>query len=93
MDIQGNTVTITDENQFTEEIFIEKGRQGTVTITGTFSATLTLQCRLINTTSWIDIDTITEGPRYYFEAGEDYWRIGCKTDDYTSGSATVRIQG
>ena len=93
MDIQGNQVIASEENVFTEEIFIEKGKQGTVTITGTFDATLTLQCRLVNTTDWIDVDTVTEGPRYYFEGGNDYWRFGCKTGDFTSGDAEIRIQG
>lgn len=93
MDIQGNIASIGAQNTFTNEIFIPKGEQGTVTITGTFDLTLTLQCRLINSSTWIDVDSVTAGPRYYFEGGNDYWRIGCKTGEYSSGTAEVRIQG
>ena len=56
--------------------------------------TLTLQYRLQDEVdTWNDADSETVNGRYYFEGGGDYWRVGCKTGDYTVGNRTVRIQG
>lgn len=87
----GNFRTITAEDQFTEGIFIKN--RGWVSITGAGTMTLTLQYRLQDETTWNDADDETINGRYYFEAGGDYWRIGCKTGDYGVGNRIVRIQG
>ncbi len=90
-EVIGNSVIITAQNQFSEGLFVEF--RGFVTLTGTWVATITLQLKLQGTSIWIDIDSVTSNGRYYFEAGRDMWRIGCKTGGYTSGTCTAKIQG
>ena len=89
----GEDVSVTAENQFSDPLYVRPQELGTVTITGTFVGTITLQFRLGNTSDWVDRDSKTSGGRWYFQGGGDEWRIGCKTGDYTSGTAVCRIQG
>lgn len=92
-DTQGNTKSIGSQNTFTDPLRIGEGKQGTLTITGTFSATVTLQVRLLGGTTWTDIDTVTTTGRWQWPGGNDDWRAGVKTGDYSSGTAVVNIQG
>lgn len=89
----GSSIPITAENQFCQPIHVDQGKRGTLTLSGTFSATVTLQCRLNGTSAWIDVDTKTDAERYYFEGGNDDWRAGVKTGDFTSGTVELNLKG
>lgn len=89
----GNSASITAQNQWTDEVFIDKDRDGYVSASGTWVATLTLQYRLINSSTWIDRDTTTSNGLWWFQGSGKYWRFGCDTGDFTSGTATVNISG
>ena len=82
------------EGDFSDPV-AHSGSEGdiAVSITGTFVATLTLQRSLDGGVTWGDDDItysvpyevsipVTEGAQY---------RIGIKTGDYTSGTASVRL--
>ena len=63
---------------------------------GTFEGTITLQVRSsAEAEEWIDVATLTEAmakPGLEFNAGKNReWRIGFKSGEYTSGTATVDI--
>lgn len=92
--------TLTGEDQFTDYIRVTGTttaftRNFTVTISGTFSGTLTLQRAFGTPSAWIDVktytgattDTLTDP----YENEIVYYRVGFKTGDYTSGSADAEI--
>jgi hypothetical protein len=64
-----------------------------LSISGTFSATVTVQ-RSEDGTTWRDVDTWTAPSE---EVGYDpilnYYRVGVATGDYTSGTAVASING
>lgn len=83
------TADIAAQNTFTAA----KQLQGNfnVSISGTFAATVAVQ-RSVDGSTWGDVNTYTapiEASGYEPEAM--YYRIGVKTGDYTSGTATVRL--
>lgn len=64
-----------------------------VSISGTWSGTVTLQRSFDSGSTWVDVETFTandEGYLYDKERGILY-RIGIKTGEYTSGTAVVRL--
>jgi hypothetical protein len=63
---------------------------------GTFDGTITLQARSsAEAEGWIDIATLTgptDKPGLEFNAAKNrQWRIGFKSGEYTSGTATVDV--
>lgn len=64
-----------------------------LSISGTFDATVTVQRSQDNST-WFDVDTFTAVTE---EVGNEavlyYYRAGIKTGEYTSGTATVALYG
>ena len=96
----GQTVqdAFTADNDFTGSIRvigIEEARRFSVVITGTFTATLTLQRSFDDGATWEDVTTYTTATSTTYKDGLDnqivYYRIGVKTGDYTSGTATARL--
>lgn len=68
----------------------------TVHIAGTFVATLHLQRSWNEGATWYDVksyDAPTDPDENGFEPGGALYRIGCKTGNFTSGTATILIQG
>ena len=91
---QGNTVTVTAQNQFTEEIFIGNGKKLIVDLSGSGTMTLTVQRRLPGGTTWVDQDTLgTTNGLYQLNGVGKYWRAGCKTGDFSSGTRTLNVSG
>lgn len=81
--------SIAAENTFTTAVQLEG--YFNVSISGTFSATVTVQ-RSINNSTWVDVDSWTApSEEYGFEPELMWYRIGVKTGGYTSGTAVVRI--
>jgi hypothetical protein len=64
-----------------------------VSITGTFVATLTLQRSLDGGVTWGDDEITYSAPREVSIPSTNgaLYRIGIKTGDYTSGTASVRL--
>jgi len=72
-------------------------RDVTLTITGTWTATVTLQRSIGDEDNWVDVTTYTSNQAgITYNDGLDnqiaYYRLGIKTGNYTSGSATVALE-
>lgn len=100
MTSKGQTVeqALTGANQFGSEIRVTgvgQARRFAVTISGTFSATLTLQRSVTEPGDWQDVQTYTAPTTTTFLDNLDnqiiYYRIGIKTGDYTSGTADTTL--
>lgn len=82
---------LTAENTFTDALQIDVGERYTISVSGTFVATVTLQ-RRFDGVNWRNAETFNvfaEEDRSAAE-GQDI-RLGIETDDYTSGTATCRL--
>lgn len=83
------TKTISAQNTFTDPVQLIG--HFNVSISGTFSATVTAQ-RSKDATNWVDVDTWTAPSEDVGIEPEIMWyRLGVKTGDYTSGSVVIRI--
>lgn len=83
--------TISGQNTFTESIKPNGGLD--IEISGTFSATVTLQRSWDDFSNVSDVDNFTEADEKYMEDPDTNvkYRIGIKTGEYTSGNATVKL--
>lgn len=88
--------TFSSANDFSNSIRVTgvgDSRKFTIQITGTFSATLTLQRSIETTGNWEDVTTYTIPTTTTYSDGLDnqivFYRIGIKTGNYTSGSASI----
>ena len=85
------TKELTGANQFSDSIRIVGAFS--LSISGTFDATVTLQ-RSQDDPNWFDVDTFTAATE---EVGNEavlyYYRVGIKTGEYTSGTATASLYG
>jgi hypothetical protein len=85
------SASITAENQFTDSIKLSGPFD--LSISGTFSATVTVQ-RSYDNSSWKDVDTFTVPTEQYGYQPEIAWyRAGVKTGGFTSGTAVVSVAG
>ena len=70
-------------------------RSFSITITGTWTATVTLQRSVGEVGSWVDVTTYSGNTSTTYEDGLDnqiiYYRIGIDTGDYTSGTAVLAL--
>ncbi len=85
------TVDLSAENTFSDGLYTEGAFN--LSISGTFSATITVQRSFDRGSTWRDVDTFT-APIETFGSDPDpvvVYRAGVKTGDYSSGTATVRI--
>jgi hypothetical protein len=96
----GQTVTasFSADNSFTSHIRVagvEGQRQFAIQISGTFSATLTLQQSIGEPGNWTDVTTYTGATSTTNTDGLDnqiiYYRIGVKTGGYVSGTADASL--
>jgi len=104
MGVAFNTESISAQNTFSTPLAIKTG--GLLTLTGTFSATVSLQRLLDGTTiaspTWVDV-TNNEGTVVTFALTGTYtieplsvpgiFRWGVKTGAYTSGTVTGTLAG
>jgi len=91
--VESATKDITAQNQFTDSIRVHAVGIVIIEDTGSISATFTLQIKPDDGSNWVDTgDTFTAEGAWSFDsvAGVQY-RIGVKTGDFTSGTATVYI--
>ena len=96
----GQTVTanISAENTFTNTIEVTNvgtSRSFTISLTGTWVATVTLQRSFDDGASWIDVTTYTTNQSITYSDGLDnqivLYRIGVKTGAYTSGTVAATL--
>ncbi len=83
--------SISSANSFSQAIYVTG--YFNVSVSGTFSGTVTLQRSYNNGTTWLNVTTYTtptEDQGYEVEGGVCY-QIGIATGNYTSGTAVVRI--
>lgn len=80
---------ITAQNIFTDAVQLSGWFN--VSISGTFSATVTIQ-RSFDNSTWRDVDSWTAPTEEVGMEPEVCWyRIGVKTGNFTSGTASVRL--
>lgn len=94
---QNVTASVTAQNTFTDSIFVTgvgTSRVFAVSISNTFSATVTLQ-RSEDDSTWEDVETYTAVTAIAYDDELDnlqyYYRIGVKTGDFTSGTADLLL--
>jgi hypothetical protein len=85
------TKTISAADSFTDAVHIIGDFN--LSISGTFSATVTVQ-RSTDGATWRDVDTFTASTEEVgYDPMKNFYRAGIKTGDYTSGSATILLNG
>lgn len=84
--------SVAAQNTFTEVLPLSKNDRYTVSVSGTFAATVTVQRSFDDGVTWLDVKTYTaaaEEDGICAEAME--MRIGVATGNYTSGTAVCRL--
>ena len=83
------TKSITAQNTFTDPVQLTGNFN--LSISGTFSATVTVQ-RSTDNSTWRDVDTFTApSEEVGYEPEVMWYRAGVKTGAFTSGTADVRL--
>ena len=83
--------SVTAENQFTDGA--ELHGYFNLSISGTWTATVTLQRSFDGGSTWFDVGARTENIQEYGLEPEDsvQYRVGVKTGDFTSGTIVLRL--
>ena len=82
---------LTAENTFGKTLQIDVGERFTISVSNTFVATVTLQRRL-DGVAWRDVESYTVPTEKDGLAAEGQEiRLGIKSGNFTSGTATCRI--
>jgi hypothetical protein len=83
------TKDISAEDTFSDALRVKD--HFNISIAGTFSATVTVQ-RSLDGTTWRDVDDFTSTTETYgFDPEPFLYRVGVKSGNYTSGTASVRL--
>jgi hypothetical protein len=89
---QRKTKDVTAENTFTDALDLQQGRTAAISVSGTFSATVTLQRSIDG--NWRDVEDYTTVVEKNYTAGTDEQiRVGVKTSNYTSGTVSIVVGG
>lgn len=93
------TLAVSGDDQFTGDIRVTgigASRDFTITLTGTWAGTVTLQRSIGETGAWVDVTTYTANTTATYNDALDnqiiYYRIGIKTGEYTSGTVTCQLE-
>lgn len=96
---QSKTKDITAENTFSDPILVTAAgeqRRFTITLAGTWVATVTLQRAIGETGTWADVGTFTANTAQTYNDELDnqivYYRIGVKTGGFTSGTINAALE-
>lgn len=83
--------SISAQDTFTDPIEVSEGLVS-VSLSGTFSATVTLQRQFEGLSTWVDVKTYTAIDEENLECPEPMSvRIGIKTGNYTSGTVVLHL--
>lgn len=92
------TANIAAQNTFTNNIEVNstgEERRFAITLTGTWSATVTLQRSIGVVGNWVDVTSFTANTATTYNDSLDnqlvFYRIGIKTGDYGSGTVTATL--
>ena len=87
------TKDVTAQNQFTDPA-IRIANRGTLAIedTSSMDMTITLQIKPDGAAGWIDSATRAVAGSWLVEGAGEEFRAGCKTGDFTGGTATVHLR-
>lgn len=96
---QNVSSSISGENTFTDPIRVTgvgEGRRFGIILSGTFTATVTLQYSVNEPGTWVDISPTYSGAvdTTYLDNQDNqviYYRIGVKSGDYTSGTVNAQL--
>lgn len=85
------SASVTAQNSFTDLVQMDAKQKAAISISGTFSATVTVQRRL-DGTNWRDVQNFSSPTEQTYEAecGQEL-RVGVKTGNFTSGTVTIII--
>lgn len=91
----GKEKSVTAQNQFTDNLFVRFRERASISISGTWTATVTLQRSFDQGSTWFDVDPEvpwTANIQTSFVCDEDcHIRLGVKTGNFTSGPVECRI--
>lgn len=89
------SASLTAENTFTEATEFYFGASFNLSISGTWSGTITLQRSFDGGVTWLDVQDYTANAEDVVSSPEPgvLWRAGFKTGEYTSNTAVVRLSG
>jgi len=83
------TADITAQNTFTDAIQVKD--YFNLSISGTFAATVTVQ-RSLDGSTFLDVDNFTSPIETYgFDPEPYFYRVGVKSNEFGSGTASVRL--
>lgn len=86
--------SLTAENQYSDLLLLDFDRRIDLSLRGTFVANVTLQRSTDGGDTWQDVEvyTIPIEVQSHALARPALFRIGIKTGDYTSGTATGKLE-
>jgi hypothetical protein len=84
--------SISAENEFSEPVLISSG-EANFSLSGTWTATVHLQRRLPQSTTWGDVASYVSNGEFVGREPEEnvLYRFGVKTGNYSSGTVEGRI--
>jgi hypothetical protein len=87
------SATISAQDTFTSSLYLDTGESLIMSLTGTWSATATLQRSFDNGVTWLDYYEVTGNTSLEITENDDnvYYRLGVKTGNYTSGTLYASI--
>ena len=85
------TRSVASQNQFTDGVTLHG--YFNLSISGTWSATVTLQRSFNSGSTWFDVGARTQNIEEYGLEPEDsvQYRVGVKSGDFTSGTVVLRL--
>jgi hypothetical protein len=84
--------TLSGAGQFTDWKYVSDDRFVDLSISGTFSATITLQRKFTKYGDVVDYTTFAaEEETYFYVPTGAYYRVGIKSGDYSSGDAKIKF--
>ena len=89
------TASLSEEDAFTEATEFYFGASFNLSISGTWSGTITLQRSFDEGVTWRDVADYTANQEDIVNSPEPgvLWRAGFKAGEYTSNTAVVRLSG
>ena len=85
------SASIAAQNTFSNGVLITK--DFSLSLSGTWVATVFVQRSFDGGTSWVDVESFTSNGEFVGYEPEEgiYYRFGCKTGGYTSGTVAGRL--
>lgn len=87
------SASLTAQNTFCGPTYLAKDRPFQISVSGTFTATVTLQKSYDGGSNWHDVESYTTATEKIVDSidGATMWRLGVKTGGFGNGTAVCRI--